>query len=78
MNKILAGLKYRVLKDKSENQVYTGISGDSEDTFLGIEFYALRLETPECRFKVGEVVGGFPRLDYDVIDVSEHYFHAKT
>jgi hypothetical protein len=60
-------------------------SGDSEDTLLGIEFYAFRLETPECRFKVGEEVRGFPRLDYDVIDVSldrstnvlsEHVVHA--
>jgi hypothetical protein len=44
--------------------------GDSEDALLGIEFYAFRLETPECHFKVGEEVGGFPHLDYDVIDVS--------
>jgi hypothetical protein len=44
--------------------------GDSEDALLGIEFYAFRLETPECRFKVGKEVGGFPCLDYDVIDVS--------
>jgi hypothetical protein len=60
-------------------------SGDSEDALLGIEFYAFRLETPECRFKVREEVGGFPRLDYDVIDVSldrstnvlsEHVVHA--
>ena len=29
-------------------------SGDSEDTILGIEFYAFRLETLECRFEVGE------------------------
>jgi hypothetical protein len=50
-----------------------------------IEFHALRLETPECCFKFGEEVGGFPRLDYDVIDVSldrstnvfaEHVVHA--
>jgi hypothetical protein len=40
------------------------------EVLLGIEFYAFRLETPECRFKVGEEVGGFLRLDYDVIDVS--------
>jgi hypothetical protein len=39
-------------------------SGDSEDTLLGIEFYAFRLETLECCFEVGEEVGGFPRLDY--------------
>jgi hypothetical protein len=45
-------------------------SGDSEDTLLRFEFYAFRLETLEYRFKVGEEVGGFPRLDYDVIDVS--------
>jgi hypothetical protein len=60
-------------------------SGDSKDALLGIEFYAFLLETPECRFKVGEVVGGFPRLDYDVINVSldhstnvlsEHVVHA--
>src|SRR5688572_21738937 len=60
-------------------------SGDSEDTLLRTEFYAFRLETPECRFKVGEEVIGFPRLDYDVIDVSldrstnvlsEHVVHA--
>jgi hypothetical protein len=60
-------------------------SGDSEDTLLGIEFYAFRFETLECRFKVGEEVRGFPRLDYDVIDVSldrstnvlpEHVVHA--
>jgi hypothetical protein len=38
-------------------------SGDSEDTLLGIEFYAFRSQTLECRFKVGEEVGGFPRLD---------------
>jgi hypothetical protein len=56
-------------------------SGDSKDALLGIEFYAFRLETPEYRFKVG----GFPHLDYDVIDVSldrstnvftEHVVHA--
>src|SRR5688572_19737666 len=60
-------------------------SGDSEDTLLGIELYAFRLETPECRFMVGEEVGGFSRLDYDVIEVSldrstnvlpEHVVHA--
>jgi hypothetical protein len=60
-------------------------SGDSEDTLLGIEFYAFLFETLECRFKVGEEVGGFPCLDYDVIDVSlnhstnvlsEHMVHA--
>jgi hypothetical protein len=54
-------------------------------TLLGIEFYAFRLETLECRFKVGEEVGGLPCLDYDVIDVSldrsanvfsEHVVHA--
>jgi hypothetical protein len=45
-------------------------SGDFEDTLLGIEFHALRPQTLECRFKVREEVGGFPRLDYDVIDVS--------
>jgi hypothetical protein len=60
-------------------------SGDPEDTLLGIEFHALRSQTLECRFKVREKVGGFPRLDYDVIDVSldrsadvlsEHVVHA--
>jgi hypothetical protein len=60
-------------------------SGDSEDTLLGIEFYTFRLETSECRFKVRKEVGGFPRLDYDVIDVgldrsanvfTEHMVHA--
>ena len=60
-------------------------SGDSEDTLLGIEFYAFCLQTLECRFNVSEEVRGFPRLDYDVIDVSldrsanvlfEHVVHA--
>ena len=60
-------------------------SGDSEDTLLGIELHAFRLETPECRFKVRKEVGGFPRLDYDAIDVgldrstnvfAEHMVHA--
>jgi hypothetical protein len=59
--------------------------GTPEDALLGIELYAFRLETPECRFKVGKEVGGFPRLDYDVIDVgldrstnvfAEHVVHA--
>jgi hypothetical protein len=59
--------------------------GDSEDTLLGIEFHAFRSQTLECRFKVREEVGGFPRLDNDVIDVSldrsadvlpEHVVHA--
>ena len=36
-------------------------SGDPEDALLGIEFYAFRLETLECRFKVREEVGSFPR-----------------
>ena len=44
-------------------------SGDPEDTLLRIESYTFRLETSECHFKVGKEVGGFPRLDYDVIDV---------
>jgi hypothetical protein len=39
-------------------------------TLLGIELHALRSQTLECRFKVREEVGGFPRLDNDVIDVS--------
>jgi hypothetical protein len=52
---------------------------------LGVKFHALRPQTLEGRFKVGEEVGGFPRLDYDVIDVSldrsadvlsEHVVHA--
>jgi hypothetical protein len=60
-------------------------SGNPEDTLLGIELHAFRLETSECHFKVGKEVGGFPRLDYDVIDVSldrsanvlsEHMVHA--
>jgi hypothetical protein len=60
-------------------------SGDPENTLLGIKFYAFRLETLECRFKVREEVGGFPCLDNDVIDVSldrstdvlsEHVVHA--
>jgi hypothetical protein len=60
-------------------------SGDSEDTLLGIEFHAFCSQTLECRFKVKEEVGGFPRLDNDVIDVSldrsadvlpEHVVHA--
>ena len=41
MNKILAGLKYRVLKDKSENQVYTGIEYDSRKIKEGNIFVAL-------------------------------------
>jgi hypothetical protein len=50
-----------------------------------LSFTPFFLETPECRFKVGKEVGGFPRLDYDVIDVSldrstnvlsEHMVHA--
>jgi hypothetical protein len=60
-------------------------SGDSEDTLLGIEYHAFRPQTLECRFKVEEEVGGFPRLDHDVIHVSldrsadvlsEHVVHA--
>ena len=59
--------------------------GHSEDTLLGIELDALRLETSECHFKVGEEVGSLPRLEYDVIDVgldcaidvfAEHMVHA--
>ena len=38
-------------------------SGDFEDTLLRIEFYASRLETLECRFKVREEVGGSLRPD---------------
>ena len=50
-----------------------------------IELHAFRLETSECHFKVGKEVGGFSRLDYDVIDVgldrpanvfAEHMVHA--
>jgi hypothetical protein len=60
-------------------------SGDPEDTLLGIELYAFRLETTKCCFKVRKEVGGFPHLDYDVIDVgldrstnvfAEHVVHA--
>jgi hypothetical protein len=60
-------------------------TGHPEDTLFGIELDALRLETSECHFKVGKEVGGFPRLDYDVIDVgldraanvlAEHMAHA--
>jgi hypothetical protein len=60
-------------------------SEDSEDTLIGIELHALRSQTLECRFKVGEEVRGFPFLDKDVIDVSldrsadvlsEHVVHA--
>jgi hypothetical protein len=36
-------------------------SGDPEDTLLGIEFYAFRLETSECRSKVGKEFGGLER-----------------
>jgi hypothetical protein len=59
--------------------------GYPEDTLFGIEFHAFRLETSECHFKVGKEVRGFPRLDYDVIDVgldrppnvfAEHMVHA--
>jgi hypothetical protein len=59
--------------------------GDSEDTLLGVELHALRSQTLECRFKVREEVRSFPRLDYNVIDVSldrsadvlsEHVVHA--
>ncbi|MFR4478146.1 MAG: UDP-N-acetylmuramoyl-L-alanyl-D-glutamate--2,6-diaminopimelate ligase [Fusobacterium sp.] len=41
MNKILAGLKYRVLKEKNENQVYTGIEYDSRKIKEGNIFVAL-------------------------------------
>jgi hypothetical protein len=60
--------------------------GTPEDTLFGIELHAFRLETSECHFKVGKEVGGFPRLDYDVIDVgldrstdvfAEHMVHAS-
>jgi hypothetical protein len=59
--------------------------GDSEDTLLGIEFYALCSQAPECYFKVREEVGGLPCFDNDVIDISldrsadvlsEHMVHA--
>jgi hypothetical protein len=55
--------------------------GTPEDTLFGIELHAFRLETSECHFKVR----GFPRLDYNVIDVgldrptnvlAEHMVHA--
>jgi hypothetical protein len=60
-------------------------SGNPEDALLRIELHAFRLETSECHFKVGKEVGGFSRLDYDVIDVgldrpanvfAEHMVHA--
>jgi hypothetical protein len=60
-------------------------SGNPKDTLLGIKLHAFRLETSECYFKVGKEVGGFPRLDYDVIDVgldrpanvfAKHMIHA--
>ena len=60
-------------------------SGYPEDTLFGIELHTFRLETSECHFKVGEVVGSLPCLDYDVIDVgldgatdvfAEHMVHA--
>jgi hypothetical protein len=60
-------------------------SGHPEDTLFRIELDTFRLETSECHFKVGKEVGGFPRLDYDVIDVgldraanvlAEHMVHA--
>jgi hypothetical protein len=59
--------------------------GYPKDTLLGIKLHAFRLETSECHFKVGKELGGFPRLDYDVIDVgldrlanvfAEHMVHA--
>jgi hypothetical protein len=59
--------------------------GHPEDTLLGIELDAFRLETSECHFKVGKEVRGFPRLDYDAIDIgldrvanvfAEHMVHA--
>jgi hypothetical protein len=68
-----------------DDELQEHASGDSEDTLLGVEFHALRPQTLECRFKVREEVEGFPRLDYDVIDVSldrstdvlsEHVVHA--
>jgi hypothetical protein len=61
-------------------------SGHPEDTLFEIELDAFRLETSECHFKVGKEVGGFPCLDYDVIDVgldragnvfAEHMVHAS-
>jgi hypothetical protein len=61
--------------------------GTPKTHFSGLSFtpFAFRLETSECHFKVGKEVGGFPCLDYDVIDVgfdrpanvfSEHMVHA--
>ena len=41
MDKILAGLKYRVLKERNENQVYTGIEYDSRKIKDGNIFVAL-------------------------------------
>jgi hypothetical protein len=60
-------------------------SGYPEDTLFRIELHTFCLETSECHFKVGKEVGGFPCLDYDVIDVgldrlanvfAEHMVHA--
>jgi hypothetical protein len=84
---VMAAIFFRVGLDAplGDDEPQEHASGDSEDTLLGVEFYALRLETSECRFKVRKEVGGFPRLDYDVIDVSldrstnvftEHVVHA--
>jgi hypothetical protein len=59
--------------------------GDSKDTLLGVEFYALCAQAPESCFEVGGEVGGFPCLDNDIIDLSldrsadvfsEHMVHA--
>ena len=35
-------------------------SRDPEDTLFGIELHAFRLETSECRFKVGKVFSTSP------------------
>jgi hypothetical protein len=83
MAAIFSGLASMPRSETMNSQEHA--SGDSEDALLGIEFYAFRLETPECRFEVRKEVGGFPRLDYDIIDVSldrstnvfaEHVVHA--
>jgi hypothetical protein len=59
--------------------------GTPKTHFSGVELHALCSQTLEYRFKVREKVRGFPRLDYDVIDVSldrsanvlyEHVVHA--
>jgi hypothetical protein len=68
-----------------DNEPQEHASGNPKDTLLGIKLHAFRLETSECHFKVRKEVRGFPRLDYNVIDVgldrptnvfAEHMVHA--